>query len=241
MKDQDYQIFEAYLKGDLGKEEMELHQNRMQNDQDYKKTFELYQSINKHLENEFKDESKLNDFKSSVSNISKDYFESRNETNFPWLKMAIAASLIIAIGLYFYLGDFSKPQYEEIAQIPTIHLTVRGTESELFTQAETAFNQEKYADAIEFFNQILAKNNEELSIKLYQAIAYMELGSYDKARKLYDEIINQESSYAEEALWYASLNELKAENYSACKAYLSKIKSSASRYEDAKNLLKKLD
>lgn len=241
MKDQDYHIFEAYLKGDLNGEGLEKHHKKLEIDREYRESFELYKSINNHLEKQFDGELELKEFKNSVSDISKRYFEARKQNKFPWLKMAIAASIIIAIGLYFYLGNFSKPQYEEIAQIPTIHLTVRGTESELFTQAETAFNQEKYADAIEFFNKILAKNNEELSIKLYKAIAYMELGSVEKARQLYEEIINQESSYAEEALWYASLNELKAKNYSACKDYLSEIKSAASRYQDAQNLLEELD
>lgn len=241
MKDQDYHIFEAYLKGDLTGEGLEIHQKKLENDQDYKESFELYKSINNHLEKEFDGESELKEFKNSVSNISKDYFEARKENKFPWLKMAIAASIIIAIGFYFYLVNFSKPEYNEIAQIPNIHLTVRSTNSELYIKAENAFNQEQYGDAIGYFDQILEQTKEQPSIKLYQAIAYMELGSVDKARELYEEIIIKESSYAEEALWYASLNELKAKNYSACKKYLSEIKSTASRYQDAQNLLEKLD
>ncbi|WKV10897.1 tetratricopeptide repeat protein [Marivirga harenae] len=241
MTEQDYQIFETYLTGDLTKDELARHQKRIENDDDYKENFELFQSINNHLEKGSATESEINDFKGSVSRISKEYFDSRQKAKLPWLKMAIAASVIVAIGLYFYLGNISKPQYDEIAQIPNLHLTVRGNDNGIYTKAENAFNEKQYADAIEFFNQILEQNEEEQSIKLYRAIAYMELGAETKARDLFEEILQTQSGYAEEALWYAALNELKVKRYSACKVYLSKIKPSASRYEDAKNLLEELD
>lgn len=240
MKDQDYQLFEAYLTGDLSADEVEAHEKKLQEDQNYKESFELYKSLNQHLENKYKNEEKLEQFKNSVSNISDNYFASRKKSKFAWVKMAVAALIIIAIGLYFLLGEISKPHYKEIAQIPTIHLTERSADGEIYLQAENAFNQKQYSKAIKLFDQILQENSQQQSINLYQAIAYMEIDSADKARELYDKIIQKENAYSEEALWYAALNELKAENYTACKAYLTKIKPSASRYEDAQNLLEKL-
>ncbi len=240
MKDQDYQIFEAYLMGDLPANEVETHEKRLQEDQNYKESFELYKSINQHLENESKNKEELEQFKNSLSDISGNYFATRKKSKFAWVKMAIAASIIIAIGLYFLIGEISKPHYQEIAQIPTIHLTERSAVGEAYLKAENAFNQAQYNAAIKLFDQILQEDNQNYSISLYQAIAYMEIDSVNKARELYDEIIEKENAYSEEALWYAALNELKEENYTACKAYLTKIKPSASRYEDAQNLLEKL-
>lgn len=240
MKDQDYQIFEAYLAGDLPANEVSAHEKRLEHDQDYKESFELYKSLNQHLENDFKNEEEVEQFKKSVSDISGNYFASRKKPKFAWVKMALAASIIIAIGLYFLIGEISKPQYQEIAQIPTIHLTERSADGEIYTKAENAFNQEQYSEAISLFDQILNGDSQNQSIRLYQAIAYTELGETDNARKLYDEIIQNENAYSEEALWYAALNELKDENYTTCKAYLTKIKASASRYEDAQDLLEKL-
>jgi len=240
MKDQDYHIFEAYLSGNLNSEELEIHKKRLTEDQEYKESFELYKSLNQHLTDKFKNEKELEHFENSLSNVSKNYFKSRKKPKFAWVKMALAASIIIAIGLYFLLGEISKPQYQEIAQIPTIHLSERGANVDTYLQAETAFNQENYKIAIELFDQILKENNQMHSISLYQAIAYMETGEADKAKKLYDEIIEKDNAFSEEALWYAALNELKKENYAACKAYLKKIKPSASRYEDAAELLNKL-
>lgn len=240
MKDQDYQIFEAYLAGDLPANEASAHEKRLEQDEDYKESFELYKSLNQHLENDFKNEEDVEQFKNSVSDISSNYFASRKKQKFAWVKMAIAASIIIALGLYFLLGKISKPQYQEIAQIPTIHLTERSVDGEIYAKAENAFNKEQYSEAIKLFAKILNEDSQNQSIKLYQAIAHTELGEIDKAKKLYDEIIQNENAYSEEALWYAALNELKEENYTACKAYLTKIKSSASRYEDAQNLLEKL-
>ncbi|WP_375578384.1 tetratricopeptide repeat protein [Marivirga tractuosa] len=240
MKDQDYQIFESYLMGDLPEDEVITHEKRLQEDQDYKESFEIYKSLNQHLENKYKNEEKLEQFENSVSDISENYFASRKKTKFAWVKMAVAASIIIAIGLYFLLGEISQPQYQEIAQIPTIHLTERSVDGEIYLQAENAFNQEQYSEAIKLFNQILEEDNQNQSISLYQAIAYMEIDSTNKAKKLYDNIIQRENAYSEEALWYAALNELKRENYTACEEYLLKISPSASRYEDAKNILENL-
>jgi tetratricopeptide (TPR) repeat protein len=192
------------------------------------------------LRNEYKNEDDLEQFKNSVSSISNNYFESRKKPKFAGVKMALAASIVIAIGLYFLLGEISKPQYQEIAQIPTVHLSERSVTGEIYLEAETAFNSAQYAKAIELFDQILKKDNQRHSISLYKAIAFMETGEVDKAKKLYDEIIQKENAFSEEALWYAALNELKKEDYTACKAYLKKIKPSASRYEDASNLLNEL-
>jgi len=238
MKDQDYQIFEAYLAGDLSESDIKEHLKRLENDQEYKESFELYESLNEHLKNQ--SEEKLGQFKDSVSDISKNYFESRTKPKFGWVKMALAASIVIAIGLYFILGEISKPQYEEIAQIPTIHLTERSAGNEIYSQAENAFNQEQYEEAAGLFEQILKTDIQNQNIRLYLAIAYMENGKTDNARKIYDEIIQKENAYSEEALWYAALNELREENYADCQAYLAKIKPSASRYKEAQELIGEL-
>jgi predicted Zn-dependent protease len=240
MKDQDYHIFEAYLTGDLESEELKEHNKKLKEDNDYKESFELYKSINQHLTNKYENEKDLDQFKNSVTNISNSYFETRKKSKFAWVKMALAASIIIAIGLYFLIGEVSKPQYQELAQIPTIHLSERGVNANIYLQAETAFNSEQYANAIELFDQILKEDAQRHSIRLYQGIAYMEMEKPEEAKKLYDEIIQEENAFSEEALWYAALNELKKEDYQACKVYLKKIKPSASRYEDASNLLKEL-
>ncbi|ADR23693.1 hypothetical protein MATR_24510 [Marivirga tractuosa] len=240
MKDQDYQLFEAYLAGVLPANEASVHEKRLEQDQDYKESFELYKSLNQHLKNNFKDEEKLEQFKKSVSDISGNYFVTRKKAKFAWVKMAVAASIILAIGLYFLIGEMSKPQYQEIAQIPTIHLTERSIDGEIYTKAENAFNQEQYSEAIKMFDQILNEDSQNQSIMLYKAIAHTENGATEKARMLYEELIQNDNAYSEEALWYAALNELKEKNYTACKTYLTKIKRSASRYEDAQNLLEKL-
>lgn len=240
MQDQEYQIFEAFLSGDLNPAQLKAHHKRLEEDQDYKESFELYESLNQHLKDEFKNEKELAQFKNSVSSISKNYFKSREKPKFAWVKMAIAASIIVAIGLYFILSEVSKPQYQEIAQIPTIHLSERGVNTEIYLQAETAFNQEQYEKAIQLFDQILKEENQRHSISLYQAIAYMEMGQTGEARKIYEEIIRKENAFSEEALWYAALNELQEENYKACEVYLKKIKPSASRYKDAIDLLNRL-
>ncbi|SMG33041.1 Tetratricopeptide repeat-containing protein [Marivirga sericea] len=240
MKDQDYRIFEAYITGDLESEEMEQHNKKLQEDNDYRESFELYKTLNEHLKSEFENTEDLEQFEKSVSSISSNYFERRKHPKFAWVKMTIAASIIIAIGLYFLFGEVSKPQYQEVAQIPTIHLSERGANVEVYLQAEKAFNQRQYAQAIELFDQILREDNQMHSIRLYQAIAYMETGQAENAKKLYDKIIQQKNAFSEEALWYAALNELNKEDYPACKSYLKKIKPSASRYEDATNLLNEL-
>lgn len=240
MTDQDYQIFEAYLAGDLSEADAKTHQERLTNDRDYKESFELYQALNKQIADEWKTKEGVEHFKKEVSTISQDYFQKEKKSSFPWMKIAAAACLIIAVGLYFLLGQFSKPQYDAIAQIPTAHLTERSADGALYSQAESAFNEGKYADAITLFDQIINEDAEAQSIKLYQAIAYMEMGAEHKARKRYNEVIEEGSGFSQEALWYAALNELKFENYKACKEYLLEIKSSASRYKEAKELLSKL-
>ena len=123
----------------------------------------------------------------------------------------------------------------------SISLTVRGTQNNLTTKAETAFNNHNYKDAERYFLDMLETDKDNIELQLYRAVSLVELNKYNEADKLYNNIIQTPSVYKNKAIWYLALSKLKQGDEEACVNVLKTLPEEAEDYQQAQELIDKLD
>jgi tetratricopeptide (TPR) repeat protein len=126
---------------------------------------------------------------------------------------------------YFFWGDELPVTISFVQQVYTYDKTLpkRIGESEVYSgpdlendiyQAQKAYEEEQFPLAIKHFNNSLTDNPERFDLKLYTALTHIHLGKDDLAQQLLYQIIEHpdKSLYANEALWYSALIDLKNNN-----------------------------
>lgn len=247
MEEQAYILMESYLAGELSIDEKKSFEKRLKTDSEFKKDFEAYQEVSHQLEYKFKNHSDREAVKKSIDQVADSYFEKKHpnenkqtkKSSFkPW-KMGVAAMILILVGIYAY-QEFSTPVYSDYNQYATISFQSRGEENKSLKEAEDAFNSHQFAEAASYF-KALVKKNDNIEYKLYWAISLVEIDQFEKADELYLEILNGESVFVNEALWFGALSKLKQENNKATSQLLSQIPEESDRYEEAQKLYEKLN
>lgn len=246
MEEQDYILYEKYLSGDMSKEELEPFEERLKTDLDFNNAFQLYKETASFLKHTFENEDARNAFKENLQKISKAHFSKTDENQgkktktFNLYKYAIAACVVLLFGLFMF-NHFSAPTYSDYSNYGTISLTVRGENDALLQTAETAFNNKDFAKADKAFKSLMVLDENNTELKLYRAIANIELDNFEIADVLLDNLQNGDSVYKYKATWYLALSKLKQHETEECLDILKTIPKDAEEYEEAQKLIKKLD
>ncbi|MBJ6366687.1 tetratricopeptide repeat protein [Snuella sedimenti] len=244
MEEQDYTAFEAYLTNELSQEARINFETRLKADAEFNKAFNTYKELSAFLAHTLENETPSEAFKSNLENISNTHFSKykKQKTVFalrPW-QYAVAASIVLLIGIFMF-DNLSNPQFNDYNNYQTISLTVRGDDSELIKTAEIAFNTKDFNKASKALNKLIALDAENAELKLYRAIANIELNEFDKADTELEGITKGNSVFKNKAIWYLALSKLKQKDYKACKAVLKTLSEEAEDFERAQKLLSKLD
>ncbi|AJR03123.1 tetratricopeptide repeat protein [Siansivirga zeaxanthinifaciens] len=248
MEDQDYILFESYLSNELPADEIATFEKRLKTDAAFHSAFELYKEtalfLEKHIENEVATET----FKKNLQKISDKHFvnlnnglnKTANKKLFNLFKYAAAASIVLMVGI-FTIGNLMSPDYSDYSNYEPISLTVRGENDALLKTAETSFNNKDFEKAESAFKSILVLDNNNAEIKLYSAIANLELNNYNLAEELLVSLQNGNSVFKNKATWYLALSKLKQGEEEYCIEILKTIPEDAEAYQQAQKLLNKLD
>lgn len=248
MEEQDYLQFEAYLDGNLSKDEILTFNEKLKSDAQFKKAFLVYQDITSHLKHQIENEQETADFKANLDVISTQHFNKSEENKISskpshrsnFYKYAIAASVVILLG-FFVFNQFGDPRYKDYNNFDTISLTVRSSENAVIKKAEQSFNSQNYAEALTAFNIILEDDFSNLEIQYYKGIALVETNQFEEAELLLTKLSNGSSVYKNKAKWILALNYLKQDHKSACVEVLQTIPKDAEDYNKAQKLLNKLN
>jgi tetratricopeptide (TPR) repeat protein len=235
-----------YLDNEMSPDERREFELQIANDEELRNYIQLYSGIDKTMkaENTMPDEKEL---RQTLDQMGRKYFTGGGKVIQLSLKklMAIAASVIILVsaGIYFFMQ--SKPSaeklYAQFAQHETINIQARGsTGDSLAQQAAEKFNGKHYEEALLLFQQYLAKQPDDIQMKLSMAICYMELGKNKEADAVFSELASGSSAYAATAQWYQALSALKKKDMAACRTAINSIPSSSSFYAKAQELKGKL-
>lgn len=248
MEDQNYILFEAYLSKALSAEERVDFESKLENDPEFQKAFETYKELSSFLEHKFENEETSNAFQNNLKKISEAHFNKNEDKRvvgkttktYTLMKYLVAASVAIIFGIFTF-NEFSAPNYSDYADYGNISLTVRGENDALLKTAETAFNIKDFAKAEDAFKRLIVEDENNSQLKLYRAIANIELDNFEIADKLLKTLRHGNSAYKHKATWYLALSKLKQENHESSLEILRTIPDDAEDYEQAQKLIKKLD
>lgn len=240
MNEEAYSSFESYLNNEMSAEERLDFESRLQQDSQFKESFELYQETSVFLGHKFAAETQ--DFKKNLASVSKDYFsEEEQETKVvsfkPWY-YAAAASVVILLGTWIFMKG-PTAEYSDYDQHENAAFVERGDASQDLKNAQDFFNKKEYGKAVASFEKIQKLDQPEY--QYFYAIALIETDNYVKAELLLNEIQRGNSIYKNKAVWYSALSELKQKNLEECKSLLRQIPEDSEDYDKAQELLKELD
>lgn len=248
MNDQDYIVFETYLSNELSQEEVVTFEMRLKTDSEFNEAFNSYKELSHFLEHKFENEEASNAFQKNLESISTSHFnkeeivskKKQSTKTFQLYKYAIAASIALLFGAFTF-NQFSNPSYSDFSNHENISLTVRGEQSDFLKTAETAFNTKDFAKAEGIFSKLLEQDDTNSELKLYNAIANIELNKFDVADGLLEDLRKGNSAFKNKAMWYLALSKLKQDDEVACIEVLKTIPEAAENYKQAQELLNKLD
>jgi len=244
MEEQDYIAFENHLSGNLSEKEILEFEDRLKSDSEFKKAFTTYQELSGFLEHEIGNEEESASFKNNLKSISDKYFEekttSKKVIKFNFYKYAIAACVVLFLGIFMF-NQFSNPSYDNYMIYDEVSLTVRGSQEGLKAKAEEAFNTKHFAEAENYFTQLLEEDTSNQELLLYKGVTLLEQNKFAEADFLFGKLTQGNSVFKNKAIWYLALSKLKQKEFDDCAKILKTITEETEDYKQAKKLLKKLD
>jgi len=240
MNEERYILFDQYLQDEMTVEEKNSFEKQLSEDRELAAAFETFKGLQLQLKNKFEHEEEREAFKANLSAISDKHFNASKPKVVlmrPWY-LAVAASIMILCGLFFF--DYNNPSFEDYNHLETASFVERGATDEILKQAETAFNERKYKEAIPVFEEIL-KENKTPEIQYFYGVSLLEESKYPKAEIVFNELISGTSVYKEKAKWSLALSKLKQKKYKQCKEVLQTISQDYENYDDVQDLLDELD
>lgn len=238
-------LFDDYLQGALSANDRIALESQLENDSRLQDAFTIFKDLNEHLAHTFSQERKH--VKESIQQSSEAYFEEvatlKKDVKVIRLKplrYLVAASMVMLFGVIFWL-QMQEASYEDYAPNGNIDLVERSGDESAFAKAEQRFNKRDYRNAILFFNNILETDPNNAQVLYYKGIALVEIDEYEEGQKVFQELVQGNSVFKNKAQWYIGLSLLKQDRIQECKLILQMLPETAEDYEQAQELLKKLD
>lgn len=141
-----------------------------------------------------------------------------------WLAIAASVVLFASLGLLLWHQNQPSRLYDQYFQgyEQTEMVITRDATQTLKRDAFDAYDLENYAEAISYLEQIKNEGQTDYA-GFYLGLSHLELGDMDKALPYFETIIESDSKYASEALWYAALAHLKDKNTEQALSYLQQL------------------
>ena len=169
---------------------------------------------------------------------------------FNW-RIAASITLIVGLASTFFLWN-SSPSNDELYNTyfqpyanviePVVRDQVNPTKR---AQVFADYEQGKYQKALEGLYTLTLQDSISFStISFYQANVYLELKEFDKAKNLFQTVVDQNKEWKEESLWYLGLTSLKLNDVIDAKSYLQRLQQSnksAFKKEEVEIILNSLD
>lgn len=240
MNEERYILFDQYLQGEMTVEEKDSFEKQLSEDHELSSEFETFKEVQLRLTTKFEFEEEREAFKTNLTEISDKHFNTSKPKVVlmrPWY-YAAAASVIILFGLFFF--DYNNPTFADYDNPETAAFVERGDTNATLKEAQAAFNDGRYKEAIPLFEEILKENNTP-EIQYFYGVSLLEESKYPKAEAVLNELRSGTSVYKEKATWYLALSKLKQKKYNECKAVLETISQDYENYDDVEKLLDELD
>ncbi len=140
------------------------------------------------------------------------------KTMFARFALPAAAAISGAIFLVKLLLPSYNPDklyakyFEPVIAISPVTRSADAGETHSYTAAVESYNNKKYQVAAIAFSEAIQKDPLNMSPRFFMGITQMELGNYDQAENLLEDVISRQGEYTKEARWYIGLAYIKTGN-----------------------------
>jgi tetratricopeptide (TPR) repeat protein len=169
----------------------------------------------------------------------------RSNTNALRIALLAAAAMIAAIVLVKTLNpsESSEELYQKYYRplVANTATTRNSSNIDPFSGAVELYKQGQYKAAAATFSDLLYKDSNSVSIRFFSGITLLELGDYNQAIVLLNEVATKNMEYKKEAQWYLGLAYLKLGETQKATTCIEKLAESKGYYQDqAQDLLSRL-
>ncbi len=220
------QKIDMYLKNTMSESERLLFEKQMESDLDIKEQVLLQKSIGEvlfdkeflHIPDNAKEE-EIDDVASTLQNptyqehqkhiasVSKTYQKKQRRKKLWYFSSAAAVLLIISSVLFYTSSTSYKDAYMQYADWTEITSYVEQNETTDFAKGELLYRNQKYTEAIPFFENYIIDSNQKLLAPglMYLGASYFHNGEIEKALQAFDQLINSNSYDRSKGYWYKLL------------------------------------
>lgn len=241
---------EKYLKGEMSAKEMKKFEAMLINDNELLREIALEQELDAVLM-----DSDILDLKMKLANARNSSGKavhlspviSMMKSNMKYVAAAASMGVLITAGVLTltprsYTSDKLFKMYYQPDKAVVVNRAGRGNVN--IVEALMKFQKKEFEVASGMFEEILINNPDNIALRFYNGISYIETEKYDEAIKSFNIILkDKDNLYVEHAEWYVALCYLKKEQVEDARIQLLRIANEEDGFykEDAKKILEKLD
>ncbi|EGV44186.1 hypothetical protein BZARG_839 [Bizionia argentinensis JUB59] len=230
-----------YFSNSLTAEQEVVFRKLLETDAEFKAEFEYENNLKKAIKSHESDvmKSKLKGFERNL-NAKKLFI-------FNYKYLAVAATLALLIGWFGYNSifgtNYSNLYASNFTEYPnTVYTITRSDDSNTIErEAFIAYETRNYQIAIDKFDAI-PETSQKSYMSFYKAQAYLGLEDFGNARRLFQQVLDENNEFQGESTWYLALIAIKSKDKDQAITYLEKLISNHFYNKDkAKELLEKLN
>jgi hypothetical protein len=250
MNNEQYDIIEQYLNGELSGEALIAFEEQLKNDNELAAELQLYKNIEHELKQSQQNEAEENALTATLKNLGAQHFTT---TAKPAAKVAAmrriwpyaaAAAIVIIFFIsktLFTSTTSSEKLYAEYAVPEKLSAIVRGANNDSLTiTAVNFFNQQSYIAALPLLKMITEEDTTHADLMLALGISQLQTGNAPASISTFEKLITGETIYKYEGTFWKALALLKQDKRAGAKKILEQIPEGSSAYEKAGKLLKEL-
>ncbi len=170
-------------------------------------------------------------------------FEPKAKSRNMWVYYAVAASFAVILSVTLVLFD-SKSIYESYYEpYPNFESGITRNEASIGLREEAfqAYDRRKYGVANDLFDNHLESNPQDVAVRFFRGICYMEQMQFEEALKDFKLVIEQGTSdYLEAATWYSALSYIQLDQQGSAEIILKDLLKSEDYAIESEEILKKL-
>lgn len=240
MNEQDHELIDRYLSGDMSQEAMRAFEERLRVEPALQEELARWADVQDTLRRNLpQDQQREQLEKTLLSN--RHLFHARSKVvRLQRFSIAVASAAAV-IALLLYLGPWRHDLTKKYAVEEMVYPAERGTAGDSsLMQAVQQFNHRQYETAVTSLTRVLELQPDDAYARLYRGLAYLENNQPALSRPDLEIIFNGQSLFKYDGAFYLALGYLKEKNKEKCKEWLLKIPAEAENYERAQQLLKEL-
>ena len=242
------EVIEKYIDGDLVGKELLDFQDLLSTDKDIARDYNLSLEINNAIH-----EQDVMALRETMDYMYHDETVKRIPNVFSGRrKYYAAASIALLVAAGGLVQKLTKPSLNnnalyEIYYAPydaTISYRSGNTEVDrVLLKAMERYEEHDFANALVLFEEVVQSHEDDMAVKLYTGISYMEEEKYQKATNSFNKIItNNNNLFIEQAKWYLSMCYIKTGKNSDAIHVLNELIQDKSTYKDQANgVLKQIE